>query len=181
MPPPRSPAGSRAVANICLWKPGPRSATIQLSACPSRPADRQPGNPGCRRSHERDAIMQARASTMDFPAGLAAPSAIRNPGQGRRRRSRLLLAAVSLLAFAAAGAQEVEYTFKPGDNPWSIAFEHLKPGMVDALVEHNGIRDPYRIAPGTVIRIPDQWLFRGARPVTVVDVGGEAMLIPRRG
>lgn len=118
---------------------------------------------------------------MDFPAGLAAPSAIRNPGQGRRRRSRLLLAAVSLLAFAAAGAQEVEYTFKPGDNPWSIAFEHLKPGMVDALVEHNGIRDPYRIAPGTVIRIPDQWLFRGARPVTVVDVGGEAMLIPRRG
>ena len=80
-----------------------------------------------------------------------------------------------------AQAQDVDYVVKPGDNPWDFARQHLKPGRLDALLEHNSISNPYRIVPGTILHIPNQWLFRGSRPVKVVDVTGDAHLISSKG
>ncbi|MBL8430638.1 MAG: FecR domain-containing protein [Dechloromonas sp.] len=92
-----------------------------------------------------------------------------------------LLVVACLLTQTAAHGQEVSYTVQPGDNPWRIALQHLKPGMLNALVEHNGITNPLRIAPGTTLRIPKDWLFRGSRPVSVIDVSGQAVSVSGRG
>lgn len=85
-----------------------------------------------------------------------------------------LLTALFLVHASAVQAQVVDYVIKPGDNPWDFARQHLNPGLVDTLIEYNGIKDPHHIPPGTVIRIPDSWLYRGSRQVTVLDVAGEA-------
>ena len=98
-----------------------------------------------------------------------------------RPRFDYALATAGLLMLTAAQGQDIGYTVQPGDNPWSIATQHLKPGMVDALVERNNIRDPHRITPGSILQIPKDWLFRGSRPVAVIDVSGVALLISGQG
>ena len=90
---------------------------------------------------------------------------------------RCLLVAGCVFNLPSAQAQEVDYAIKPGDTPWEFARQHLKPGRVAALVEHNGIKDPFHIPPGTIIHVPKAWLYRGSRPVTVVDVSGESILL----
>lgn len=76
---------------------------------------------------------------------------------------------------------EVRYVFREGDNPWTFAQAHLIPGRVDALLQLNGIANPYRILPGTEIRVPIDWLFRGSRPVRVLATSGEVSVVDRRG
>ena len=45
------------------------------------------------------------------------------------------------------------YTIQPGDTLWGLAVKRFRVDL-DTLVEANGIRDPGRIHPGQVIRIP---------------------------
>ena len=90
---------------------------------------------------------------------------------------RDLLVASYVFSLPAAQAQEVDYAIKPGDTPWEFARQHLKPGLVEALIKHNGITDSFHIPPGTLIHVPRAWLYRGSRPVTVVDVSGESILL----
>ena len=86
----------------------------------------------------------------------------------------LALSALFVSHAAFTQAQVVEYVIKTGDNPWNFARQHLNGGLVDALVDYNGIKDPHHLPPGMVLRVPDKWLFRGSRPVTVLDVTGTA-------
>ncbi|MBK7415271.1 MAG: LysM peptidoglycan-binding domain-containing protein [Dechloromonas sp.] len=62
-----------------------------------------------------------------------------------------------------------------------FARQHLKSGLVDALIDFNGIKDPHHLPPGMVLHIPDKWLFRGSRPVTVLDVTGAASRVVANG
>lgn len=98
---------------------------------------------------------------------------------GRAMRRRMFI--VCLFPLASAQAQLIDYVMQPGDNPWQVAQQHLKPGLVDALLELNHITDPLRIPPGTRLQIRNEWLFRGSRPVTVLDVVGDAVLVSVRG
>ncbi len=95
-------------------------------------------------------------------------------------RSLRLLAVLCSHAVCAQ-TQVVDYVIKPGDNPWDFARQHLKSGLVDALIDFNGIKDPHHLPPGMVLHIPDKWLFRGSRPVTVLDVTGAASRVVANG
>ena len=93
------------------------------------------------------------------------------------------LALIGLFVTHAASAQTqlVDYVIKAGDNPWDFARQHLNGGLVDALIDFNGIKDPHHLPPGMVLHIPDKWLFRGSRPVTVLDVTGAASRVVANG
>jgi hypothetical protein len=49
------------------------------------------------------------------------------------------------------------------------------------LVTYNRIPDALRIAPGTVLRIPENWLARRRLPATVLAVNGDILLTDARG
>lgn len=87
------------------------------------------------------------------------------------------LAAVLLLgwgACTAAAAADFTYTVQPGDHPWNLAQRYLKsPGMAGELRRLNRIADDRRIAPGTRLRIPEQWLRLESRAVRLLAASGE--------
>jgi hypothetical protein len=76
---------------------------------------------------------------------------------------------------APASAQEWTYRIRPGDTLWNLAGEHLKPGIRwQQLQQHNRISDPYRLPPGSTVRIPLTWLARQPVKAQVMLVRGEA-------
>lgn len=84
--------------------------------------------------------------------------------------------AMLLLASWSAQAQEWAYRVRPGDTLWDVAGEYLKPAIPwQQLQEHNGIANPYQLAPGTTLRIPLQWLDRQPARAKVVAVQGSAV------
>lgn len=86
------------------------------------------------------------------------------------------LVAMLLLASWSAQAQEWAYRVRPGDTLWDVAGEYLKPAIPwQRLQEHNGIANPYQLAPGTTLRIPLQWLDRQPARARVVAVQGNAV------
>ncbi|MDR0577227.1 MAG: FecR domain-containing protein [Candidatus Accumulibacter sp.] len=75
------------------------------------------------------------------------------------------LAAVAPAAAAPGGEDETvpawRYTVEPGDTLISIARRYLaRAGEWPGIQKRNGIADPYRIPPGTVVRIPAAMLRR---------------------
>lgn len=77
-----------------------------------------------------------------------------------------------------ASAEEWAYRVRPGDTLWDVAGEHLKPSIGwQRLQEHNRIADPYRLPPGSVVRIPLEWLNRQPAKARVVEVRGEATVM----
>ncbi|WP_368564574.1 FecR domain-containing protein [Pseudoxanthomonas sp. UTMC 1351] len=80
-----------------------------------------------------------------------------------------------LVLCAPASAQEWTYRIRPGDTLWNLAGEHLKPGIRwQQLQQHNRIGNPYRLPPGTVVRIPLTWLARQPVKAKVMLVRGDA-------
>ena len=77
----------------------------------------------------------------------------------------------------AADTDEWRYTVQRGDTLWSIARQHLRSiAHVPALQQKNAIRDPYVLAPGSVVRIPTQWMRQHTGKATVTDLIGSASL-----
>ncbi len=89
---------------------------------------------------------------------------------------RMLLLALALLAVCApAAAQDWNYRVRPGDTLWDLTAEYLKPDVPwQRLQEHNRIGDPYRLPPGTLLRIPMAWLHVRPARATVVAIQGDA-------
>ncbi len=102
--------------------------------------------------------------------------------------ARVLLAA--LLAFglpASTVAQpagglpvpsvDIEYKAQPRDTMIGIARRYLIEGqrheVQRALWEHNKLRDKDQIAPGQVIRIPENWMKEDANSITLAHVEGD--------
>jgi hypothetical protein len=76
----------------------------------------------------------------------------------------------------------VTHVVLPGENPWTISAQHLRSmDLWPRLVSYNRIADSLRIAPGTVLHIPAQWLARRNQPARVLAVEGEASLTDSRG
>ena len=77
----------------------------------------------------------------------------------------------------AADTDEWRYTVQRGDTLWSIARQHLRSiAHVPALQQKNAIRDPYVLTPGSVVRIPTQWMRQHTGKATVTDLIGSASL-----
>ena len=93
----------------------------------------------------------------------------------------LLLAATLPLAAAAAErnspAPAWRYTVRPGDTLIQIAERYLVDGSDwQAIQKDNQVDDPYRLLPGTVLRLPAALLRRSPAEVTIVASAGSVRL-----
>lgn len=87
------------------------------------------------------------------------------------RRTFLVLALLPLTA----PAQDWIYRVQPGDNPWSLTQKFLDGARYwPRLQQYNNIRDPLRMAPGTVLRMPVAWLRAEPAEARVLAVNGSA-------
>ena len=78
----------------------------------------------------------------------------------------------------ANAAEELIYTVRPGDNLWNLASIYLKgTGYYRKLQQHNSVRHPLRMRPGTRLRIPVSWLKHSPARAEVVRVMGSVQLI----
>ena len=84
---------------------------------------------------------------------------------------RVLLSLFTLclcLLFTSAHAKDWIYVVSKGDNLWSISKKHLnKVSYYEDVRKINNITHPKRIPPGTLIRIPLDWVKRHAASVKV--------------
>lgn len=94
--------------------------------------------------------------------------------------------AATVLAFLATppvcAADDVSHEVRQGENPWTISTRYLRSmALWPRLVTYNRIPDALRIAPGTILRIPEAWLARRRLPATVLAVNGDVLLTDAQG
>lgn len=78
------------------------------------------------------------------------------------------------LSVLPAAASEWLYTVRPGDNLWNITERHLKHIRYwKRLWTLNQVEDPWRILPGTRLRIPLDWVKLRPAPARVLDIRGQ--------
>ena len=79
-------------------------------------------------------------------------------------------------------ANDWTYRIRPGDTVWDLSGKYLRHDIPwQRLQAHNRIKDPYRLAPGTLIRLPVAWLKVQPAKATVVGVHGDASSVDARG
>ena len=80
-------------------------------------------------------------------------------------------------------AEDVQYTFRPGDSLWRVCetFARDPEQCWRELAQHNGIKSPRAIPPGTLLNIPAQWLKQAPEPATLVSLAGEVTLYRNNG
>nr|WP_295382732.1 FecR domain-containing protein [Pseudoxanthomonas sp.] len=100
--------------------------------------------------------------------------------RGMGIRAGLLLALAS--ACVPAFAEDWVYRVRPGDTLWDLGGVYLKPGVDwHRLQQHNRIVDPYRLAPGSRLRIPLTWLRQQPAQARVIALVGQATAITSAG
>ena len=78
-----------------------------------------------------------------------------------------------------AHAHDWIYVARPGDNIWKLTEQHLKDiGYWEKLQAYNRITDPYRILPGTRLRIPIGWLKVQPASAHIIALSGRVLRIP---
>ena len=86
------------------------------------------------------------------------------------------LIALCMQAHAASGIDSAywEYQVKPGDSLWSLADQHLaSPAYVPRLQKLNHIADPYRLTPGSRVRVPYPWVKQQPSSARIEEFSGE--------
>lgn len=88
-----------------------------------------------------------------------------------------LCALLLALSSGAIRAEDWIYTVQAGENLWDLADRYLiSVSYTERLQALNSIADPYRIPPGSRLRIPTHWLKAAPFFARVVDMHGEAWL-----
>ncbi|HQS99603.1 MAG: hypothetical protein B7Y26_05035 [Hydrogenophilales bacterium 16-64-46] len=98
---------------------------------------------------------------------------------------RLWLAAWLVGASLASAAPPAEplpewrYTLRPGDTLIGVSQRYLaRPADWPRVQQLNRIANPYRLVPGSPLRIPLAWLKETAAPATVLAVSGKVRVVP---
>lgn len=94
-----------------------------------------------------------------------------------RLSALLLLVASPVLAAppAPVDAPEWRYTLRPSDTLIGVSERYLaRPQEWPRLQRLNGITNPYRLVPGSALRIPLAWMRHEPAPAAVVAVAGDA-------
>jgi len=79
-------------------------------------------------------------------------------------------------AHAASGIDSArwEYLVKPGDSLWTFADQHLSSAAyVPRLQKLNRIADPYRLTPGSRIKVPYAWVRQQPSSAQIEEFSGE--------
>jgi hypothetical protein len=98
--------------------------------------------------------------------------------QQRRRGGAMLVALALWTWLPAAQAQEWLYTVRPGDSLWLLSNRYLRDaGLLPELQRLNGIADPQGLRPGSLLRIPVNWLRTPPAPVEVLYVRGAVEVV----
>ena len=104
-------------------------------------------------------------------------------GDGRDRAGRwprpafrtALWLLLALLGASPAAAADWIYRVRPGDTVWDLARAHLRADVPwQRLQAHNAIADPARLAPGSRMAFPVQWLRVRPAKARVIAVEGAA-------
>ena len=94
------------------------------------------------------------------------------------RQSLMLALALAGVPVAQAQGEFVEHQVRPGDTPEALAAQYLgAPELWPHLQSHNGVGNPRRLRPGTVLRIPSELLPMGSARVHFVQ-GDAQVLLP---
>jgi hypothetical protein len=100
----------------------------------------------------------------------------------RSALARLLALGLLLLASASVLAAEWTYRVRPGDTLWDLAAAHLRADVAwQQLQAHNGIADPYRLPPGSTLRVPVAWLRQQPASATIAALKGQATVVDADG
>ena len=95
----------------------------------------------------------------------------------QRRWPLVAIFIASLLTFSTANAAEWTYKVSKGENLWAITEANLTSmRWVQPLQQLNGVRNPYYVAPGTVLRIPLTWSRRQQAQADVISLHGTVSL-----
>ena len=95
---------------------------------------------------------------------------------------RLVFFFVVFLVAQPGQSQEWIYTVRPGDNLWDLSERHLvSVNYWPRLQRLNGVVDPYRLPPGSRLRIPIRWLKVQPIPARIVAVTKDSQLTRARG
>lgn len=94
------------------------------------------------------------------------------------RMLKALACAVCIMSSTLLHADDWHYRVKPGDNPWSLTQKYLKgQHFWQQLVSYNNITRPRAIPPGTVLRIPVEWLKYQPSQARLVQSTGDVRII----
>ncbi|MDF1821131.1 MAG: FecR domain-containing protein [Alcanivoracaceae bacterium] len=97
----------------------------------------------------------------------------------------LRLFCLMMLALPAAHAQaeDMEYTFRPGDSLWKVCEQFARdPNLCwKELAQRNGIASPRAIQPGTRLRIPAEWLRLQPTPARILVASGQLTVYRKDG
>lgn len=89
----------------------------------------------------------------------------------------LLVVLLALLLLPVAKADDWFYRVQRGDTLFDIGAAYLRlPHDWPALQRLNRVDDPYRLQPGTALRIPVNWLAQGSARATVIHVRGRVFV-----
>jgi hypothetical protein len=96
---------------------------------------------------------------------------------------RLMLALWCLLTAETVLAEDVQYTFRPGDSLWRVCENFARdPNQCwKELAQYNGISSPRAIPPGAILNIPTAWLKQAPEPARVHAVIGDVTLYRKAG
>lgn len=88
----------------------------------------------------------------------------------------VMLTAVSFVS--PVNAADWRYSVRPGDTLWALCREYVeRDNCWRAIADYNKIDDPQSVRPGTVLRIPYEWLVQVPVAAEVLHVAGEAWLV----
>ena len=105
-----------------------------------------------------------------------------NKGMGMAL-GRVLLVGALLSGFRPVLAEDLVYTFRPGDSLWKVCEQYARDPHIcwQELAQRNGIASPRAIPAGARLRIPSEWLKLQPQPALIDSARGEVLVYRKEG
>jgi len=90
----------------------------------------------------------------------------------------ILIIVLSFYSFSLAQAEDWVYKVRERDNLWNLTVDHLIDiSYVKKVQALNNISDPWHIVPGTILKIPSQWVRHYPALLRVQNLHGSAVIL----
>jgi len=93
-------------------------------------------------------------------------------------QKHILIIVMFLYSFSLAQAEDWIYKVRERDNLWNLTVDHLIDiSYVKKVQALNNISDPWHIVPGTILKIPSQWVRHFPALLRVQNLQGSAVIL----